>query len=85
MNLIYFVFVQGQIVQWINSSSFVIDTDLRNWTSPRLGYGNYIKFVSYFFLCTNISFICMRFNDMLQGYGSRAWVQGHANACFSEI
>ena len=63
-------------MKWINSSSFVIDTDLRRRTSPRLGYG--IKFVSYFFLCTDISFICMRFNDMLRGYGSGAGVQGHA-------
>lgn len=34
---------KGQIEQWIDSSSFVIHTDLRGWTSPGLGYANYIK------------------------------------------
>ena len=78
MNLIYFIFVQGQIEQWIDSSSFVIHTDLRGWTSPGLGYANYIKSVSYFFHTTDISFISMVIKGMLQGYAS-----GHADACFS--
>ncbi|KAK1414683.1 hypothetical protein QVD17_30433 [Tagetes erecta] len=36
-------FEYGQIEQWIDFSSFEIDTNLRGWFVPRLGYGTYIK------------------------------------------
>ncbi|GJR63742.1 hypothetical protein Tco_1505904 [Tanacetum coccineum] len=48
---------QSKIEQWINFSSFKIDTNLRGWILPRLGYANYIKPVSYFFLSVDISFV----------------------------
>lgn len=33
----------GQIEQWIDFSSFELDTNLRGWIMPRLGYATYIK------------------------------------------
>ncbi|XP_071691538.1 elongation factor 1-gamma 2-like [Rutidosis leptorrhynchoides] len=33
----------GQIEQWIDFSSFEIDSNLTRWLYPRMGYGTYIK------------------------------------------
>ncbi|GJY82453.1 class II heat shock protein [Tanacetum coccineum] len=64
----------GKIEQWIDFSSFEIDTNLRGLILPRLRYANYIKPVSYFFLSTNISFVYnIGFWDMFYPEGYSHW------------